>query len=161
MTDSIIRKIVESISRRLNDSDFFRTVPRVPVIVEDSKAIIEEISRASDKSCGAFCLVSFAGAETDNESPGPYLSTCTFRVAVIEFPQFWRSKPGKTPTCTEIAEAVCRLIHHYGPTDIDGNALSNGVMQFQEMTASSDDSSLIQTITFFLPLVLSPDVPTR
>lgn len=162
MTNSVLRQIVESIARRLTESAFFRTVPKIRVVVEDSKSVMEEIQRASDKSSGCFALVSFASAETDNESPGPYLTTCNFRVQVFEFPQTWRSKPGSVPSCTETAEAVARLLHHYSPTDTDGTTkLANGVLRFDSMEQSNDDSALIQTISFNLPLVLSPSDPTR
>ncbi len=160
--NSILRKIVESIARRLSEAEFFRTVPRVRVIVEDSKSVMEEIARATDKSAGCFAMVAFTSAETDNESPGPYLTTANFAVSCFEYPSVWRSKAGYTPSCTEVAEAVARLLHHYSPTDTDNTTkLCNGVLRFQSMEQSSDDSALIQTITFNLPLVLSPDAPTR
>ena len=158
---SIIRRIVNEIVETLEMHDFFRTVPKIQVISEESKTVMQEIGKASDKSAGCFVLVGFNSAETDNESPGPYLTTCNFSVSVFEYPSVWRSKPGKVPTCTMIAEAIARILHHSQVVDDEGNNLCNGVLSFERMEQSNDDSALIQTLTFNLPLVLSTDDPTR
>jgi hypothetical protein len=159
--NSIIRQIVNDIASTLSDHEFFRTVPQIPVISEESKTVSQEIAKASEQAKGCFVLIGFTGAEADLESPGPYLTTCNFTATVVEYPGFWRSKPGKTPTCTEIAEAVSRILHFTEPVDDDGNKLCNGVISFRGMEQSSDDSALIQTINLQLPLVLSTDDPTR
>tara|TARA_R100001510_G_C7624316_1_gene184494 strand:+ start:749 stop:1228 length:480 start_codon:yes stop_codon:yes gene_type:complete len=157
---SRIRKIVASIAKSLKDSTFIKTSPVIPVVEEDSKNISDEIAQATGRSGGCFILVSFSSAGTDNQSPGPDLTECVFTVTVIEQPQVWRTKP-KFVSCTEIAEACCRILHHTSPKDSSGNDLANGVLSFDSMEQSSDDSSLIQTISFNLPTVLDPTAPTR
>jgi hypothetical protein len=159
--NSIIRQIIDEMVSTLADHEFFRTVPQIPVISEESKTVTQEVAKASEQGKGCFVLVGFTGAEADTESPGPYLTTCSFNATVVEFPSVWRSKPGKTPSCTEIAEAISRILHFTEIVDDDGNKLCNGVISFRGMEQSSDESALIQTITFQLPLVLSTDEPTR
>lgn len=157
---SRIRDIVASIATTLKDSTFVSTSPVIPVVEEDSKDIIDEIARASGRSHGCFILVAFTSASTDNESPGPDLTECVFTVTVVEQPQVWRTKP-RFVSCTEVAEACCRLLHHTSPQDSAGVDLANGVLSFESMEQSNDDSSLIQTISFNLPVVLDPTAPTR
>ena len=158
---SRLRQIVESMAETLGDSDYFQTAPIVPVVVEDSKDVIREIAQASGKAHGAFALVGFDSGDSDNEAPGPFLSECNFTVSVVEFPSLWRSSRRDAPSCTEIAEAVARLLHHTEPLDVDGNKIGNGVLSFESMTPTFDESSLTQTVTFSFPLVLSTDTPTR
>lgn len=158
---SRLRQIVESMAETLGGSDYFNTSPIIPVVVEDSKDVIREIDHASGKAHGAFALVGFDTADTDNESPGPFLSECTFNVSIVEFPSIWRSSRRDAPSCTEIAEAAARLLHHTEPLDIDGNRIGNGVLSFVSMTPTFDESSLTQTVSFSFPLVLSTSVPTR
>lgn len=157
---SRLRKVVASVAETLRESEFVRTSPRIPIIEEDSKAVSEEIAQAAGKAHGCFVIVSFESASTDNEGPGPILSECLFNVAVIEFPGLWRSR-ANAPTCTEIAEAVARLLHHHAPLDPDGNAIGNGVLSFEEMAQSSGESDLTQTLTFSFPIALSTEAPER
>ena len=157
---SRLRDIVDSVAKTLRDSDFFKTSPVIKVIEEDSKAVAEEINKAAGRGHGCFVLVSFSSASTTNQSPGPDLNECTFIVTVVEMPQIWRSKSSYV-SCTEIAEAVARLLHHTSPKDSAGVDLANGVLSFESMEQSSDESSLMQTISFNLPCVLDDATPTR
>jgi hypothetical protein len=158
---SIIRQIVESIAETLNEHPFFCTVPKIPVLVEDGKDIETSIMTAM-KSAGAFCLVHFESGETDSENtPGPYLSTSQFRVTVSEIPAVWRSKTGKTPSSTEIAEAVARILHHTQPLDKDDEPLSGGVMIFSGLESQTNESMLQKVVSLTIPVGLSTDEPTR
>ena len=158
---SLIRQIVESIGEQLRASEYFRTVPTIPVLIEDQKDVEREIVNAAQKT-GAFVMVNFASGETDtNNTPGPYLSTANFQVTVSEIPSVWRSKPRHAPSCTEIAEAVCRLLHHHQPLDRDGAALSGGVLLFSGITQQANDSMLQQAVTFEIPIGLSNTPPER
>ncbi len=158
---TIIRQIVESIAETLAAHDYFRTSPKIPVLVEDHKDVEKSILNAMQTS-GAFVLVNFESAETDSQNtPGPYLSDAKFRVTVSEIPSIWRSKPGKVPSATEIAEAVCRIIHHTQPMDIDDQPLSGGVMIFNSVSQQSNDSMLQQAVSFSIPIGLSNTPPTR
>jgi hypothetical protein len=158
---SIIRQIVESIAKRLADHDYFRTVPKIPVLVEDQKDVEKSILNAM-QTAGAFVLVNFDGADTDSENtPGPYLSDSSFKVIVSEIPSLWRSRSSKQPSCTEIAEAICRLIHHHQPLDSEGLALSGGVLLFDSMSQQANESMLQQVLTFKLPIGLTNTDPER
>jgi hypothetical protein len=158
---SIIRQIVESIAETLVEHPFFRTVPKIPVLVEDGKDIETSIINAM-KSAGAFCLVHFESAETDSaNTPGPYLSTSEFRVTVSEIPSVWRSKSGKTPSATEIAESVSRILHHTQPLDKNDQPLSGGVMIFSGLESQTNESMLQKVVSFTIPIGLSNAEPTR
>ena len=158
---SIIRQIVEAIAEHLRDSEYFRTVPVIPVLVEDQKNVENEIVNAAQKT-GAFVMVNFASGETDTDNtPGPYLTTATFQVTVSEIPSIWRSKAKPGPSCTEIAEAVARLLHHVQPADINDAPLSGGVLLFSGMTQQVNESMLQQAIQFTIPIGLSNEPPTR
>jgi hypothetical protein len=158
---SVIRKIVDSIARRLETSDFFRTVPIVPVVVEDHKDVETQITRAL-QSAGAFAMVSYQSAETNEQNvPGPYLTSVTFSVTVSEIPSVWRAKSKFVPSATEISEAVMRLIHHYAPIDENDVAIANGVLLFDGSTPQPNESFLQHVITFQIPLALSNEPPTR
>ena len=158
---SLIRQIVEAIAEHLRESEYFRTVPVIPVLVEDQKDVEREIVNAAQKT-GAFVMVNFAAGETETENtPGPFLSTATFQVTVSEIPSIWRSKARPGPSCTEIAEAVARLLHHVQPADRDNAPLSGGVLLFDGMTQQANDSMLQQAITFTIPIGLSNSIPTR
>ncbi len=157
---SRLRDIVGSVAKTLRDSTFVKTSPQIPVVEEDSKTVVDEINKAASRAHGCFILVAFGGASTANQSPGPDLVDCAFTVTVIEQPSVWRSKASFV-SCTEIAEACARLLHHTSPQDSAGNDLANGVLSLESMEESSDDSSLIQTLTFNLPTILSPTAPTR
>jgi len=157
---SRLREIVTSVAKTLRDSTFISTSPVVPVIEEDSKSIVAEINKATGRTYGAFILVAFDSASTATQSPGPDLNECIFTVTVVEMPQTWRTKNNYV-SCTEIAEACTRLLHHHPPKDSDGVLLANGVLSLDSMEQSSDDSSLIQTLSFNLPTVLDPAAPTR
>lgn len=158
---SLIRQIVEAIAEHLRDSEYFRTVPVIPVLVEDQKDVEREIINAAQKT-GAFVMVNFASGETDSvDTPGPYLSTATFQVTISEIPSIWRSKARPGPSCTEIAEAVARLLHHVQPADRDDAPLSGGVLLFAGMTQQANDSMLQQALQFTIPIGLSNTNPTR
>jgi hypothetical protein len=158
---SIIRQIVDSIAETLADHAYFRTVPKIPVLVEDGKDIETKIMTAM-KSAGAFCLVHFESAETDSaNTPGPYLSESQFKVTVSEIPAVWRSKPGNTPSATEIAEAVARILHHTQPLDKDDAPLSGGVMIFTGLESQTNESMLQKVVSLTIPVGLSTDEPTR
>lgn len=158
---TIIRQIVESIAETLATHDYFRTNPKIPVLVEDHKDVEKSILNAM-QTAGAFVLVNFESAETDSQnSPGPYLSDAKFRVTVSEIPSVWRSKAGKVPSATEIAEAVCRIIHHTQPMDADDQPLSGGVMLFNSVSQQANDSMLQQAVSFTIPIGLSNTSPTR
>jgi hypothetical protein len=158
---SLIRQIVEAIAEHLRESEYFRTVPTIPVLVEDQKNVENEIVNAAQKT-GAFVLVNFVSGETDSENtPGPYLSTATFQVTVSEIPSLWRSKVKPGPSCTEIAEAVARLLHHVQPADRDDVPLSGGVLLFAGMTQQVNDSMLQQAVQFTIPIGLPNEIPTR
>jgi hypothetical protein len=158
---TIIRQIVESIAETLSTHDYFRTVPKIPVLVEDHKDIEKSILNAM-QTAGAFVLVNFESGETDSQNtPGPYLTDAKFRVTVSEIPSVWRSKSVKVPSATEIAEAVCRIIHHTQPMDADDQPLSGGVMLFNSVQQQSNDSMLQQVVSFSIPIGLSNTSPTR
>jgi len=158
---SLIRQIVESIAEHLRESEYFRTVPVIPVLVEDQKNVENEIVNAAQKT-GAFVMVNFASGETDTDNtPGPYLTTSTFQVTVSEIPSIWRSKARPGPSCTEIAEAVARLLHHVQPADRDDAPLSGGVLLFAGMSQQANDSMLQQALQFIIPVGLSNEPPTR
>ena len=155
---SRLREIVTSVAKSLRDSTFVSTSPIIPVIEEDAKNIVAEINKATGRTYGAFILVGFNSASTTTQSPGPDLNECVFTVTVVEMPQIWRSKQ-KYVSCTEIAEACTRILHHHSPQDSDGVLIANGVLSLESMEQSSDDSSLIQTLSFNLPTVLDPAAP--
>lgn len=158
---SIIRQIVDSIAETLSAHPFFRTVPKIPVLVEDGKDIETSIATAM-KSAGAFCLVHFESGETESaDTPGPYLSNSQFRVTVSEIPAVWRSKSGNTPSCTEIAEAVSRILHHTQPLDKNEQPLSGGTMIFAGMESQTNESMLQKVVNLTIPVGLSTDEPTR
>lgn len=158
---SLVRQIVESIAEHLRDSEYFRTVPTIPVLIEDQKDVEKEIVNAAQKT-GAFVMVNFASGETDTDNtPGPYLTTATFQVTVSEIPSIWRSKSRPGPSCTEIAEAVARLLHHVQPADTNDAPLSGGVLLFAGMTQQANESMLQQAIQFTIPIGLSNTAPTR
>jgi len=158
---SLIRQIVESIADTLSGHTYFRTNPKIPVIIEDHKDVEKSILAAM-QSTGAFVLVNFDSAETDSENtPGPYLSNAKFRVTISEIPSVWRSKSSKSSSATEIAEAVCRIIHHTQPMDKDDLPLSGGVMLFNSISQQTNDSMLQQVVVFSIPVGLSTSEPTR
>lgn len=160
--NSMIRQVVDSIVKKLSDHEYFRTSPKIPVIAEDIKDIDKTIIAAM-QSAGVHALVSFQSGETDSPNTvGPYLSDSTFQVTVSEIPSVWRSnKMQSTPSCTMIAEACARILHHHTPVDASGNALTGGVLIFSGMTQLANDSMLQQAITFTLPVPLSNTSPTR
>ena len=157
---SRLRDIVGSIAKTLRDSTFVKTTPVIKVVEQDSKSVVAELQEASGRSQGCFILVGFQSAATSNESPGPDLTECVFTCTVVEMPQVWRSKQSWV-SCTEIAEACARILHHTSPKDSAGNELANGVLSLENMEESSEDSSLMQTLSFNLPCVLDPTAPTR
>ena len=158
---SIIRQIVESIAETLNDHAFFRTVPKIPVLVLDGKDIETSIMRAM-KSAGAFCLVHFESGDTDSaNTPGPYLAESNFKVTISEIPSVWRSRNGTTPSSTEIAEAVARILHHTQPLDKDDAPLSGGVMIFSGLESQTNESMLQKVVNFTIPVGLATAEPTR
>jgi hypothetical protein len=158
---SIIRQIVESIAKRLADHDYFRTVPKIPVLVEDQKDVEKSILNAM-QTAGAFVLINFDSADADSpDTPGPYLNNSSFKVTISEIPSLWRSRGNHQPSCTEIAEAVCRLIHHHQPLDAEGLALSGGVLLFDSMSQQANESMLQQVITFRIPIGLTNTDPER
>lgn len=158
---SLIRQIVDSIAETLADHAFFRTVPRIPVLIEDGKDIETSIVNAM-KSAGAFVMVHYESGETDSaDTPGPYLSNSEFKVTCSEIPAVWRSKTGSTPSATMMAEAVARILHHTQPMDKDDAPLSGGVMIFTNLESQTNESMLQKVVTFSIPVGLSTDEPTR
>lgn len=158
---SLIRQVVESMAKTLSESDFFKTSPKIPALVEDRKDIVREIANAMD-SIGAFCLINFdSSGDSDGDTPGPSLGDCTFNVVVSEIPSVWRSKQGFTPSATEIGEAVARLLHHHQPLDSDGNEISGGVLLFQSMKQQVNDSMMQQLVTFTFPIYFPTTAPSR
>jgi hypothetical protein len=160
--NSIIRQMVDSIARKLSEHEYFRTVPKIPVIVEDHKDIEQSILKAM-QSTGAFVLVNFQSGESDTpDTPGPYISDGVFQITVSEIPSVWRSnRTGPTPSCTMIAESCARILQHYQLLDADDAALTGGVLTFGGMTQMQNDSMLQQSITFNTPVPLSNIAPTR
>jgi hypothetical protein len=160
---SLIRQIVESIADKLKGHAYFRTVPVIPVLVQDHKDIGREIDKAMD-SCGAFVMVNFQSANTTQpDTPGPYMDDATFAVTCSEIPSVWRQQAGNMPkpSATEIAEAVVRIIHHHQPLDTSGNPLSAGVLLFNTMQEEVNPPTLQQIVTFQIPIGLSTESPTR
>jgi len=158
---SLIRQIVDSIAETLAQHQFFLTVPKIPVLIEDGKDIETSIVNAM-KSAGAFVMVHFESGETDSaNTPGPYLSNSQFKVTCSEIPAVWRSKSGSTPSATEIAEAVSRILHHTQPMDRNDEPLSGGVMIFENLESQTNESMLQKVVTFSIPVGLSTDEPTR
>lgn len=158
---SLIRQVVESMAKTLNESDFFKTSPKISALVEDRKDIVREIENAM-QSIGAFCLVNFeSSGNSDGDTPGPSLGDCSFNVIVSEIPSVWRSRQGLTPSSTEIGEAVARILHHHQPLDPDGVALSGGVLIFQSMKQQVNDSMMQQLISFTFPIYFPTTSPSR
>lgn len=160
--NSMIRQVVDSIVKKLSDHDYFRTSPKIPVIAEDIKDIDKTIL-AAEQSAGVHVLVSFQSGEPENgDMVGPYLDTATFQVLVSEIPSVWRSnKMHSTPSCTMIAEACARILHHHTPVDTNGAALTGGVLICASISPLSNDSMLQQAVNFTLPVPLSQTSPTR
>jgi hypothetical protein len=160
---SLIRQVVESMADTLKDHSYFRTVPVIPVLVQDHKDIEREIENAMNK-CGAFVMVNFQSAETDQpDTPGPYMESASFAVTVSEIPSVWRQQVGNMvkPSATEIAEAVARILHHHIPRDIDDNALTGGLLTFISMQEEATPPMLQQIVTFNCPIGLQNTTPTR
>lgn len=158
---SAIRQVVESMAKTLADSDFFKTSPKIPALVEDRKDIVSEIADAM-KSIGAFCLINFdSSGDSDEDTPGPSLGDCTFNVVVSEIPSVWRSKQGLTPSATEIGEAVARILHHHQPLDPDGNAITKATLRFKSMKQQVNDSMVQQLVTFVFPIYFPLTAPSR
>jgi len=160
---SLIRQVVESIAKTLSDHAYFRTVPTIPVLVEDHKDIDRDIEKAMN-SCGAFVVVNFANAQPSSpDTPGPYLDESSFAVTVSEIPSVWRQQAGNQakPSATEIAEAAARILHHHKPTDKDGNELSGGILTFSSMQQEVTPPMLQQVLTFNCPIGLHNTTPTR
>lgn len=158
---SLIRQVVESMAKTLSESDFFKTAPKIPALIEDRKDIVREIANAME-SIGAFCLINFeSSGDSDADTPGPSLGDCSFNVVVSEIPSVWRSKQGLTPSATEIGEAVARLLHHHQPLDPDGVAISGGVLIFQSMKQQVNDSMMQQLVTFAFPINFPITTPSR
>lgn len=161
--NSIIRQMVDSIARKLSENDYFRTVPKIPVIVEDHKDVETEILRAMN-STGAFVLVNFQSGDTDSpDTPGPFISDGVFQITVSEIPSVWRSQKmsPSTPSCTMIAEAVARILQHYQLVDTDDAPLTGGVLTFSGITQLQNDSMLQQAVIFNTPIPLTNTQPTR
>ena len=160
---SLIRQVVESIAKTLSDHAYFRTVPAIPVLVQDHKDIDRDIENAM-KSCGAFVMVNFtSGQASSPDTPGPYIDEATFSVTISEIPSVWRQQAGNStkPSATEIAEASARILHHHTPTDRDGNALTGGLLTFDQMQEETSPPMLMQVITFNCPIGLQNTTPTR
>ena len=91
---SLIRQIVESMAKTLKDHAYFRTVPIIPVLVQDHKDIDREIENAMSKA-GAFVMVNFSQSEASSpDTPGPYMDSATFSVTCSEIPSVWRQQAG-------------------------------------------------------------------
>jgi hypothetical protein len=160
---SIIRQIVESIAATLAAHAYFRTLPNIPVIVEDHRDIDQQIEKAMN-SCGAFVLVNFSSSSTSTgDTPGPYMDECEFLVTVSEIPSVWRQQLGSQskPSCTEIAEAAARILHHHIPLDQDDAALTGGVLTFSGMEQNAIPPMLQQILKFNCPVGLNNVTPTR
>jgi len=148
-------------AKTLNESDFFKTSPKIPALIEDRKDIVREIENAM-QSIGAFCLINFeSSGDSDGDTPGPYLGDCSFNVVVSEIPSVWRSRQGLTPSATEIGEAVARILHHHQPLDADDVAISGGVLIFQSMKQQVNDSMMQQLISFTFPIYFPTTSPSR
>jgi hypothetical protein len=163
MSNSIIRQIVESIAATLSAHAFFRTLPTIPVIVEDHRDVNAQIEKAMN-SCGAFVVVNFENSNTSTpDTAGPYMDECEFVVTVCEIPSVWRQQVGNQskPSCTEIAEATARILHHHIPLDADGAALTGGVLIFSGMAQDAIPPMLQQVIRFNCPVGLRNTTPTR
>jgi hypothetical protein len=160
---SLIRQVVESMANTLKDHAYFRTVPVIPVLVQDHKDIDREIENAMNKS-GAFVMVNFQNAETGQpDTPGPYMDNASFAVTCSEIPSVWRQQAGNMPkpSATEIGEAVARILHHHIPLDINGAALSGGLLTFTGMQEDATPPMLSQIVTFNCPIGLHNTTPTR
>jgi hypothetical protein len=160
---SLIRQVIESMAKTLADHAYFRTVPTIPVLVEDHKDIDRDIEKAMN-SCGAFAVINFQSAEpSSTDTPGPYLDQVSFVVTISEIPSVWRQQPGNQvkPSATEIAEATARILHHHIPTDRDGNALTGGLLTFSSMQQEVTPPMLQQVLTFNCPIGLQNTTPTR
>ena len=160
---SLIRQVVESMAKTLSDHAYFRTVPTIPVLVEDHKDIDREIEKAMN-SCGAFIVINFANSQASSpDTPGPYMDEASFAVTVSEIPSVWRQQAGNSakPSATEIAEAAARILHHHIPLDRDGNALTGGLLTFSQMQQEVNPPMLQQVITFNCPIGLHNTTPTR
>lgn len=159
---SLLRQTSESMAKTLRESNYFRTVPTIPVLVEDEKDIMKQIENAGLK-IGAFVVVKFdQTGDSMTEIPGPNLGDCEFSVNVIEVPQIWRQKPGPTPSAAEISEAVANIIQNHRPTDKDGNLLTGGGLVFKSISPlPGEESSMQFGVTFSVGLSISQTTPSR
>lgn len=160
---SLIRQIVESMAKTLKDHAYFRTVPIIPVLVQDHKDIDREIENAMSKA-GAFVMVNFSQSEASSpDTPGPYMDSATFSVTCSEIPSVWRQQAGNMskPSATEIGEAVSRILHHHKPLDSNGDSLTGGILTFNSMQEDATPPMLQQIITFNCPVGLQNTTPTR
>jgi hypothetical protein len=158
---SIIRQTVESIAKKLQDHAYFRTVPLIPVLVEDAKTIERDIENHMQHA-GVFVLVSFGGGNSDNsDSPQAYIPECQFNVTVNEIPSIWRQQKGTTPSATEIAETCARILHFHKPLDKSGNALSGGVLIYKAISPQANDSFIQQQVEFTTTVAFPNTQPTR
>lgn len=158
-TNSTIRKVLDSTAETLAGAEYFRTVPTIPVIVEDTKDIEGEVARASQTQ-GVFAIVAFESCEVNApDAPGPYLENATITVSVCEIPSVWRNKGG--PSATEIAESVMRILHHTQPFDNEDNAIVPSAMLCTGVKTDPNDSMMIVRVSFSISIPLSNETPTR
>lgn len=158
---SLIRAVVESIAKTLNSNDYFRTSPRIPVLVEDSKDIEREITAAIN-STGAFVLCSFAGSTIASpDIPGPYMTEAKFTALVSEIPSVWRNASSLAPSGAEIAEAVSRILHHHQPLDDNEQPLIGGVLVVESIDPKANDSFSQHAVTLKTEIGLPNTQPTR
>jgi len=158
---SVLKQTTESMARALKASDFIRTAPVIPVLLDDDKEIFAQVENAANKS-GAFILIKFdSSGNSDADTPGPDLGDCQFIATCVEVPSIWRQKPGPTPSAALIAEAVANILQNHRPTDANGDTFCGGGLVFQSIKSATDESTNQYAVTFSIGLYLPQTTPSR
>jgi len=158
---SILKQTTESMARALRASDFIRTSPVLPVLLDDDKEIFAQIENAGNKT-GAFIIIKFdSSGDSDSDAPGPDLGDCQFIATCVEIPSIWRQKQGPTPSAAQIAEAVANILQNHRPTDANGDEYCGGGLIFQSIKSATDESTNQYAVTFSIGLYLPQSAPSR
>ena len=158
---SVLKQTAESMAKALRESDFIRTSPAIPVILDFDKDVFEQINKAGS-NVGAMIVVKFdQTGDSIADVPGPELGDCEFTATVVEVPSVWRSRPGLTPASAQIAEAVAQILQNHRPTDKDGDEYSGSGLVYQSIKSAVDESTVQHAVTFSIELCLPNTPPSR
>jgi hypothetical protein len=158
---SVIRQIAESIAETLSAHPFFRTVPKIPVLIEDGKDIETSIMAAM-KSAGAFALVHFESGDSESaDTPGPYLSNSSFASRYRRSRRSGGRRRATRHRPRRLLRQSLRILHHTQPLDKNDEPLSGGVMIFSGLESQTNESMLQKVVSLTIPVGLSTNEPTR